>query len=186
MSLFKNEEENRLSKVSESITLRFEKTILGELRAESKQRMESTNALLNQIVKSYVKWHKPAKNAGLIHINKFLYKDMVEHLPDETLKMIASDYAQKYFTDITEMFNSTSSVYSYIEYLLKWIQMSGFNYRIDEENTDYLILKIQLDLGLKFSKFIGFKISSILESLDKRHKANVEVTEHLVKVQIPR
>ena len=186
MSLFKNEEENRLSKVSESITLRFEKTILGELRAESKQRMESTNALLNQIVKSYVKWHKPAKNAGLIHINKFLYKDMVEHLPDETLKTIASDYAQKYFTDIIEMFNPTSSVSCYIEYLLKWIQMSGFNYRIDEENTDYLILKIQLDLGLKFSKFIGFKISSILESLDKHHKANVEVTEHLVKVQIPR
>ena len=64
--------------------------------------------------------------------------------------------------------------------------MSGFNYRIDEENTDYLILKIQLDLGLKFSKFIGFKISSILDSLDKYYKANVEVTEHLVKVQIRR
>jgi hypothetical protein len=63
--------------------------------------------------------------------------------------------------------------------------MSGFNYRIDEE-IDYLILKIHLDLGLKFSRFIGFKISSILESLDKHHKANVEVTKHLVKVQIPR
>jgi hypothetical protein len=110
---------------------------------------------------------------------------MVEHLPDETLKAIVLDYAQKYYTDSLEMFNSTPSVSSYIEYLLKWIQMSGFNYRVDEENTDYLILKIQLDLGLKFSKFIGFKISSILESLDK-HKAKVEVTEHLVKVQIPR
>lgn len=186
MAFFKNEQEDRLSKASESITLRFDKTILEELRKESSQRMESTNALLNQIVKSYIKWHKPAKNAGLIYINKFLYKDMVEHLPDETLKAIALDYAQKYFTDTIDMFSSTSSVSCYIEYLLKWIQMSGFNYRIDEENTDHLILKIQLDLGLKFSKFIGFKISSILESLDKHHKANVEVTEHLVKVQIPR
>lgn len=186
MAFIKNEEEDKLSKVSESITLRFDKMILEELREESKQRMESTNALLNRIVKSYVKWHKPAKLAGLIYINKFLYKDMVEHLSDETLKAIVLDYAQKYYTDSLEMFNSTSSVSSYIEYLLKWIQMSGFNYRVDEENTDYLILKIQLDLGLKFSKFIGFKISSILESLDKYHKAKVEVTEHLVKVQIPR
>ena len=111
---------------------------------------------------------------------------MVESLDNETLKAIAHDYAQKYFADTIEMFNPTSSVSSYIEYLLKWIQMSGFNYRIDEENTDYLILKIQLDLGLMFSKFIGFKISSILESIDRCHKANVEVTDHLVKVQIPR
>ena len=186
MSFFKNNQEDKISRVSESITLRFDKVILEELREESKQRMESTNALLNRIVKSYVKWHKPARNAGLIYINKFLYRDMVEHLPEETLREIAYDIAQKYITDTIEMFNSTSSVSSYIEYLLKWIQMSGFNYRIDEENTDYLILKIQLDLGLKFSKFIGFKISSILDSLDKYHKANVEVTEHLVKVQICR
>ena len=81
--------------------------------------MESTNALLNRIVKSYVKWHKPARDEGLIYINKFLYKDMVEHLSNETLKAIALDYAQKYSTDTIEMFDTTSSVSSYIEYLLK-------------------------------------------------------------------
>jgi hypothetical protein len=58
MAFIKNEKEDKLYKVSESITLRFDKMILEELREESKQRMESTNALLNRIVKSYVKWHR--------------------------------------------------------------------------------------------------------------------------------
>ena len=74
---------------NESITLRFDKTTMNELRNEAEQKMESVNTLLNQIVKSYTKWHKPARMAGLIYINKFLYRDIVEHLTEEQIKSIA-------------------------------------------------------------------------------------------------
>ena len=36
---------------SETITLRFDKVILNDLRQESEQKMESLNTLINQIVK---------------------------------------------------------------------------------------------------------------------------------------
>lgn len=183
MALLDVNREGKSSKVSESITLRFDKKTLDELRDEAKQRLESINTLLNQVVKSYVKWHKPARNSGLIYVNKFLYKDLIEQISDESLKALTRNYAQNYFKDTIEMFNHIPSVEFYLEYLINWLQISGFNYRIDQEDPGYITIKIQLDMGLKFSKFMSYKITNILENLGNP-KVNFEVTDHLVKVQI--
>ena len=177
--IIKNDEKDHHVRVSESITLRFDKAILDELRDESEQNMESVNTLLNQIVKSYIKWHKPSKIAGLIYINRFLSRDIVEQLPDE----IADNYARHYFMDTIAMFDGDPSVSFYIHYLLTWLRISGFNYRIDEENRKHVTIKIQLDLGLKFSKYISTKIKSILETF-KQNEVKVEFTDHIVIVQI--
>ena len=87
--------------------------------------------------------------------------------------------------DTMAMFDGDPSVTFYIHYLLTWLRISGFNYRIDEKNRDYVIIKIQLDLGLKFSKYISAKIKSILETL-KQTEVKVEFTDHIVIVQISR
>ena len=171
------------SNSSESITLRFDKTTMNELRNEAEQKMESVNTLLNQIVKSYTKWHKPARMAGLIYINKFLYRDIVEHLTEEQIKSIAENYARHYFMDIIKMFDGIPSVSFYIEYLLMWFEISGFNYKIDERDPDRLSIKVQLDLGRKFSEFIATKVEDILEALNQR-EVEIEATDHLVIVRI--
>jgi hypothetical protein len=183
--IISNDHKAQHKKVSESITLRFEKAILDELRDESEQNMESVNTLLNQIVKSYIKWHKPSKIAGLVYINRFLYKDIVEHLPDQTVSEITDKYARHYFMDTIAMFDGDESVSFYIHYLLAWLRISGFNSKIDEDNREYVTIKIQLDLGLKFSKYISAKIKSILETL-KQTEVKVEFTDHIVIVQISR
>lgn len=170
---------------SESITLRFDKAILDNLRDEAEHKMESVNTLLNQIVKSYVNWNKPAKMAGLIHVNKFLYRDLVEHLADEEIKSIAEKYAQFYFMDTIKMFDGNPSVSFYIEYLTMWLDISGFNYLIEEDDPNYLSIKVQLDLGRRFSNFIAAKVVNILEALNQR-EVKIEATDHLVIVRIPK
>lgn len=108
---------------------------------------------------------------------------MIEQISDESLKALTRNYAQNYFKDTIEMFNHIPSVEFYLEYLINWLQISGFNYRIDQEDPGYITIKIQLDMGLKFSKFMSYKITNILENLGNP-KVNFEVTDHLVKVQI--
>ena len=171
------------SNSSESITLRFDKKTMNELRNEADQKIISVNALLNQIVKSYTKWHKPAKRAGLIYINRYLYKDIVEHIPEDKIKIITDNYARDFFMDTIEMFEEVPSVSFYIDYLLMWLEISGFNYRINQENPDYLSIKIQLDLGQRFSEFIAAKIHNILLILNQP-EAKIEATDHLVIVRI--
>ena len=77
---------------------------MNELRNEAEQKLVSVNALLNQTVRTYTKRHKPAKRAGLIYVNRFLYKDIVEHIRNDKIKTIANNYAHYFFKDTIEMF----------------------------------------------------------------------------------
>lgn len=169
---------------SESITLRFDKCVLDELREEAEQRMESVNTLLNQIVKSYVNWHKPAKNAGLLYINKILYRELVENLSDEQIQEIPRNFVKMYFKDTIEMLEREASISSYINLLIKWIELSGFNYRVDEDH-EYIIYKIQFEMGRKFSQFIGNMIKDSIEQLGENNinNVNIEFTDHLVIIK---
>lgn len=184
LTIITNNQNKHRKKVSESITLRFDKVILDELRDEKELKMESVNTLLNQIVKSYIKWHKPSRVAGLIYINKFLYKDLVEQIPDETLNRIVDNYAQHHFMDTIEIFQGKLSISFYMDYSLTWLKRSGFNYLVNEDNVNHITIKIQLDLGLKFSKYFSTKIQIILETL-KQTGVEVKFTDHIVIVCIP-
>jgi len=52
------------------LTFRIERKILKELRSESKLKGESLNVLINQLLKSYVDYHKPPGKAGNIFFPK--------------------------------------------------------------------------------------------------------------------
>ena len=61
MSISKYKIKEKAKRNKKSITLSVEKAVLDELQQEAKQKMESVNTLVNQIIKSYLQWHKPAK-----------------------------------------------------------------------------------------------------------------------------
>ena len=182
----KNNLRQRAGSGSESITLRFDKATMNELRNEAELKLESVNTLLNQIVKAYTLWHKPAASTGLIYINKYLYRDILENLSDEQIKEVANKFVRHYFIDMIEMFDNTVSSHGYIGILLKWIEISEFKYRIYEDRQlDYTTYKFQFDLGLKFSQFMANLIRNTMESLGQTG-IKVEVTEHLVILRLPK
>ena len=77
---------------SESITFRIEKSILDEIRSEADQKMESVNTLVNQIIKSYVQWHKPARKARMGYFPKVLMAKSMDYLTDEQVMQITEEY----------------------------------------------------------------------------------------------
>ena len=182
----KNNLHRKAGSGSESITLRFDKATLNELRNEAEHKLESVNTLINQIVKAYTLWHKPAASTGLIYINKYLYRDILENLSDEQIKEVSDKYVRHYFIDTIEMFGNAVSAAVYLDILLKWIEMSEFNYRIDEDRQlDYTTYKFQFDLGLKFSQFMANIIRNTMESFGQTD-TKVKITEHLVILRLPK
>ncbi len=180
----KNNLRQKAGSGSESITLRFDKTTLNELRNEAELKLESVNTLINQIVKAYTLWHKPAASTGLIYINKYLYRDILEGLSDEQIKEVADKFVRHYFIDMIEMFDNTVSAPVYLGILLKWIEISEFKYRIYEDRQlDCTTYKFQFDLGLKFNQFMANLIRNTMESLGQTG-TKVEITEHLVILKI--
>jgi len=83
MSISKYKIKEKAKRNKKSITLSVEKGVLDELQQEAEQKMESVNTLVNQIMKSYLQWHKPARKAGLGYVSKVLMAKSINHLTDE-------------------------------------------------------------------------------------------------------
>src|SRR5918997_3183638 len=99
---------------TESITLRVEKNIMDELRNEAEQRMESLNTLANQVLKSYVTWHKPAAKAGNYYVPKTLLTDIFETLTEEQIAKITENWVKKYSKDVMVMINKGHNLDSFL------------------------------------------------------------------------
>ncbi len=119
--------ENKKGKIeSESITFRIEKSVLDELWSEADQKMESVNTLVNQIIKSYVQWHKPARNAGLGYFSKVLLAKSMDHLTDEQVINMTEEFCSQHLRDITHMLRSSHTFSSFMEGLCFWLDSSGY------------------------------------------------------------
>jgi len=132
---------------SESITFRMVKPVLDELRQESEHKLKSVNTLVNQIIKTYVAWHKPAKQAEFGYFDKVLVSDIINLLSDEQIVQITEKYCKNRLKDMTYMLRDDNSFSSFIDGILSWLEASGVNYKCNNNNNnDLQTLVIQFDM----------------------------------------
>jgi hypothetical protein len=125
---------------------------MGELRQEAEQKMESVNTLVNQIIKSYLQWHKPARKAGLGYVSKVLMTKSINHLTDEQVIQMTQEFCSNELKDITFMLRPENTFSSFMDGLCSWLDASGYNYRIDTvDDIDTYI--IQFDMGRNWSLY---------------------------------
>ncbi|MGN6822855.1 MAG: hypothetical protein ACTHJ7_08810 [Candidatus Nitrosocosmicus sp.] len=167
---------------SESITFRMGKPILDDLRDEAEHKLKSINTLVNQIIKLYISWHKPAKKAGYGYFDKALISDMINLLSDEQIIKMAEQNYKLRFKDITLMLNSDISFLSYLEGILSWLEASAFNYKYNK-NGDYRTLVLQFDMGRKWSLYFKTYMQFVLEYY-KITDGQCEMTDNTVVIRI--
>ena len=169
---------------SESITFRIEKPILDELRQEAGQKMESVNTLVNQIINSYVHWHKPARNAGLGYFPKVLVASSINYLDDEQVIQVTEEYCNHHLKDIIHMLISESTFSSFMDVLCSWLELSGYPYRFDSINgADTYV--IQFGMGRKWSLYFRTQMKLVFEQYHIKN-AEAEMTDNTVIIRIKR
>ncbi|MGN6629386.1 MAG: hypothetical protein ACTHKJ_05850 [Candidatus Nitrosocosmicus sp.] len=171
-----------VSNGSESITFRFQKSILDDLRDEAEHKLKSINTLVNQIIKLYITWHKPAKNAGYGYFDKVLVSDIISLLSDEQIIKVAEQNCKHRFKDIAWMLNLDGSFLSYLEGTFSWLEASGFNYKYNK-NGDYKSLVLQFDMGRKWSLYFKTYMQQVLEHY-KITESYCEMTDNTVIIKI--
>lgn len=180
MSKIKNDAKENIK--SESITLRIEKLILDELRSEADQRMESVNTLVNQIIKSYIQWHKPAKKAGLGYFSKVLLAKSMNHLTDEKVIQITEEFCNHHLKDISNMLRTSNTFPSFMSGLRSWLDSSGYNFRYDISNGIDIYV-IQFDLGRNFSLYFKTQMQLVFRQFNLKN-AEAEMTDNTVILRI--
>ena len=167
---------------SESMTFRIEKPILDELRSEADQKMESVNTLVNQIIKSYIQWHKPAKKAGLGYFSKVLLAESMNCLTDEQVIQITEEFCNHHLKDISNMLGTSNTFSSFMSGLRSWLDSSGYNFRYDKSNGMDIYV-IQFDLGKNFSLYFKTQMQLVFRQFDLKN-AEAEMTDNTVILKI--
>jgi hypothetical protein len=170
------------SDTSESITFRMGKPILDELRQEAEHKLKSINTLVNQIVKLYIIWHKPAKQAGFGYFDRVLVSDMINLLSDEQIVQLAEQYCNHRLKDIAFMLISENTITSFINGIISRLEASGFNYKYNV-NGDYITLVIHFDMGRKWSLYFKTMIQ-IMFKYYNINNAEVKITDNIVILKI--
>jgi len=167
---------------SESMTFRIEKPILDELRSEADQKMESVNTLVNQIIKSYIQWHKPAKKAGLAYFSKVLLAKSMSHLTDEQVIQITEEFCNHHLKDIANMLRASNTFPSFMSALRSWLDSSGYNFRYDISNGMEIYV-IQFDLGRKFSLYFKTQMQLVFRQFNLKN-VEADMTDNTVILRI--
>ena len=139
---------------TESITLRVEKNIMDELRNEAEQKMESLNTMANQVLKSYVTWHKPAAKAGNHYVPKTLLTDIFETMAEEQIALVTENWVKKYSKDVMVMINKGHNLESFLDGFSVWLDLSGFQYTQHQDSGGFESYVIRFDMGKKFNFFM--------------------------------
>ena len=137
---------------SESITFRIGKPILDDLRQEAKNALKSINTLVNQVIKTYVIWHKHAKKAGYIYFDNTLVSIALNHLSDKQITQIAEEYYKRRSKEVAFMLNGENSLSSFIDGTLRWLDASGFNYKYNNNDVSKTLI-IRFNMGKKWSLY---------------------------------
>jgi hypothetical protein len=170
---------------TESITLRVEKNVLDELRNEAEQKMESLNTMANQVLKSYVTWHKPAAKAGNYYVPKTLLTDIFETLTEDQIAQITENWVRKYSKDVMVMINKDLDLESFLEGFRVWLDLSGFQY-IRHQDSSHESYVIRFDLGKKFNFHRGKYLQLLVVEELQVKDAHFEITDYTVMFRFKR
>src|SRR6476619_5408527 len=175
MSISKFSIKEKAKRNKKSITLSVEKAVLDELQQEAEQKMESVNTLVNQIIKSYIQWHKPAKKAGLGYFSKVLLAESMNRLTDEQVIQITEEFCNHHLKDISNMLRTSNTFSSFMSGLRSWLDSSGYNFRYDISNGMDIYV-IQFDLGKNFSLYFKTQMQLVFRQFNLKNAA-AEMTD---------
>ena len=172
------EEKQRIR--TETGTFRINQDIMHELHRESKQKKESLNVVINKILDFHVNDYVPLSKAGYIPFSKVFITRIFDMLNDEQLSRLAQDYVKYEFKEQMQMIMQECTLLNYIDGLCRWLEMSGFPYRHDNDKTNNAdIYTIRFDMGRKYSVFFGKFVQHIGEHFEIKN-SEIEVTNNTV------
>ncbi|MGN6350446.1 MAG: hypothetical protein ACTHL3_03165, partial [Candidatus Nitrosocosmicus sp.] len=151
----------------DTITFRLEKYLLDKLRQESEHTGISINTMVNQIIKSHLQWHKPAKTASLGYFSKVLFSKMIDKLTEQQLIKTTEEFCKDNLLDICYMLGTEHDFSSFMDAFCNWIDASGFRYKIDKgDELIEDIYAIQFDMGRNWSLYMVTMMKFVFDHYD--------------------
>ena len=139
---------------SESITFRFDSTILNKLHHEAGQKDISVNTLVSHIIRRHIDWHSNAAKAGFVTVRRGLLSNLINRLSEKEISSIAEYIAKNETKDFVLLLRNEYKIESALDVIETWIKMSGYPYRHEVNYTRHSYV-IQHDIGKNWSLYMS-------------------------------
>lgn len=150
------------SRVTESVTLRFDKDLVDRLRKEAKEKQISLNSLMGQIAFQHLDWHAHCIKAGFITVRRGKIMKMLEKISEKDIVEIAEYIAKRESKDFIMMLRNEYNITSALEVIETWIKIAGYAYRHDVRDIEHSFI-IQHEMGKKWSLYLREQYRFIFE-----------------------
>lgn len=136
----------------DSITITINSKNMPRLYDESKYRQVSLNTRINQIIKDHLDWHTNAPAAKMYYLPKPWITKIVDQLTELQISGLALDVARD-FKDTCFMLRGEFTISSFLDVIIKWLQITETPNRWDKNMFEYNLL-IKHDMGYKYSSLV--------------------------------
>jgi hypothetical protein len=169
-------------KTTESVTLRFDKEILDNLRKEAKEKQISLNVMINQIATQHLDWHANAVKAGFITVRKGKIVKMLDKISEKDMIEIGEYIAKKESKGFVMMLRNEYNITSALDVIETWIKISGYSYRHEIRGFDHSYI-IQHEIGKKWSLYLRELYRFIFEDFGLP-RVNFDVSEDMLSFRV--
>jgi hypothetical protein len=150
------------SRITESVTLRFDKELVDKLRKEAKEKNISLNSLMGQIAIQHLDWHAHSIKAGFIAVRRSKIIKMLEKLSENDIVEIAEYVSKKESKDFIMMLRNEYNITSALDVIETWIKIAGYSYRHDVRGSEHSYI-IHHDMSRKWSLYLREQYRFIFE-----------------------
>jgi hypothetical protein len=138
---------------SGSVTLRFDGSLLEDLRRESEHKRISLNTLATQIFRTHVEYGSMSAKAGMVSFHKSLLIRIMDRLSEEEILKLSEYIAKNEMKDTVLLMKKKYSADAFVDFIESWARVSGFEYRHDISGDTHSFV-IQHDMGERWSSYI--------------------------------
>lgn len=149
---------------TQSLTLRLPRSSIDLLKKIAVKKNMTTNALVSQIVDSFLDWEINAAEAGWVVMPKPFLIELFEKLDQDTVVNVISQLSKRMAKDIAHYMKGKHDLQEWLSIIRGRSERSGFHLTEHQQNKSLVII-MQHDMGTNWSIYFKTFYKNIFEDL---------------------
>lgn len=152
---------------TQSLTLRLPKSSVEMLKKIAAKKKITANALVSQMIDSFLEWEINAAEAGWITMPKPFLVELFKEFDKEKVRHSIQRISKQLAKDITHYMKGRHDLASWISIIKGRAERSGFNLSEHQEGRDLVII-MQHDMGENWSIYFKTFYENVFEDLEAK------------------
>lgn len=162
----------------ETTTFRLNEAFMNSIHIEAENRMLNMNAMMVQILKSFVEWDKFEPFSGMVHIPKPVLREILKKKSDKDIIDMAESIGKNAIYNTILFMKGKRDLNAFLSWIETEMSNHSLNIRhiIEGDMHKYII---KHDLGYKFSLYYNTIIDSVFKD-QLGEKINFIISDELL------